>query len=222
MARIMIHVEGQTEEAFVDSVLAPHLYNLGYSSVSARMLGGSQVRKTRGGIRSWPAVRKVIVNHLKEDRECIASTMVDFYGLPPKWPGQESAGAEFVFPNRIEQAMRDDVCREMGAGFNPDRFIPFVMLHEFEALLFSDCELLAEAVDHPDLASPLRAIRDQFDSPEHIDDSPETATSKRLKLLLPNYAKAVQGPEAAMAIGLDTIIDQCEHFRGWIERLRSV
>ena len=221
MARILIHVEGQTEEAFVDSVLAPRLCGFGYSLVTARLLGESRVREKRGGIKPWPVVRQGIVERLRGDPGSIASTMVDFYGLPQEWPGRADATARFEFPNHIEQLMLADVCEEMGTGFNQSRFIPFVMLHEFEALLFSNCDLLAEAVGRPDLATSLWAIRDQFDSPEHIDDSPETAPSKRLKLLLPSYAKAVQGPKAIETIDLDSIIGQCRHFRGWLERLQS-
>ena len=31
---------------------------------------------------------------------------------------------------------------QMGSGFNPDRFVPYVMMHEFEAMLFSDCRCI--------------------------------------------------------------------------------
>ena len=30
MARLLIHVEGETEETFVNDLLADHLYNFGY------------------------------------------------------------------------------------------------------------------------------------------------------------------------------------------------
>ena len=82
MTRLLIHVEGQTEETFVKDVLGPHLYKLGYSGISARLLGNARQRSRRGGVKPWPAVRKEIVNHLRQDSGCIASTMVDYYGLP--------------------------------------------------------------------------------------------------------------------------------------------
>lgn len=222
MVRLLVHVEGETEENFVIQVLRPHLYGLGYSDVSARLLGLSQERSKRGGIKPWPVVRQGIVDRLRGDPGSIASTMVDFYGLPQEWPGRAGAAAEFTFPNTIERLMLDDVGREMGDGFNPARFIPFVMLHEFEALLFSDCRRLAEAAGHPALAATLQSVRNQFASPEHIDDAPETAPSKRLESLLPGYQKLAQGTAAATAIGLDSIGGQCAHFRGWLARLESV
>lgn len=222
MARLLLHVEGLTERAFVRELLGPHLYGFGYSAVASRLIGESKQSNRRGGIKPWPVVRQGIVEQLRGDPGSIASTMVDFYGLPQEWPGRAGVAADFEFPNNIERLMLDDVGRAMGGGFRPARFIPFVMLHEFEALLFSDCEILAETAGHPGLAADLQSIRNQFASPEHIDDAPETAPSKRLETLLPGYEKAAQGTAAAAAIGLDSIGGQCAHFRGWLARLQSI
>lgn len=67
MTRLLVHVEGETEESFVNEVLGPHLLRCGYSSVNARLVGNARARSRRGGIRSWAVVRKDIVSHLKED-----------------------------------------------------------------------------------------------------------------------------------------------------------
>ena len=82
MSRLLLHVEGQTEETFVNDVLAPHLRDRGYDSVRARLVGNARRRDRRGGIRDWNAVRRDIANHLKEDTGSFATTMVDYYGLP--------------------------------------------------------------------------------------------------------------------------------------------
>ena len=95
MARLLVHVEGQTEEDFVNFVLRDYLLHCGYQSVSARIIGNARLRRRRGGIRPWLMVRKDIVNHLHEDPGCVATTMVDFYGLPQHgnraWPGRAAA-----------------------------------------------------------------------------------------------------------------------------------
>ena len=95
MTRLLIHVEGETEESFVNEVLAPHLYTYGYGKVSARLLGNARQRDRRGGIRGWSGVRKDILNHLKEDSGCLATTMVDYYRLPQTgekaWTGRSEA-----------------------------------------------------------------------------------------------------------------------------------
>lgn len=76
----------------MNNVLAPHLYGAGYTSVSARIVGNARQRSRRGGIRSWDAVRRDIVNHLRDDEAALATTMVDYYRLPLTWPGRRHAG----------------------------------------------------------------------------------------------------------------------------------
>ena len=107
----------------------------------------------------------------------------------------------------------------MGGAFNPDCFIPYVMMHEFEAMLFSDCEGFGRGIGRVDLVQPLQAIRDQFAHPEEIDDSPHTAPSKRIEHLMLNYQKPLMGNLAALEIGIHAIRRECPHFEEWIERL---
>lgn len=229
MTRLLVHVEGQTEETFVNRILAPHLYHSGYSLVSARLMGNARQRARRGGVRAWPSVRKGIVNHLNADAGCVVSTMVDYYGLPQTgsdaWP-KRSASARLPFPCRpvsVENALHDDVVRYMSGGFKTSRFVPFVMMHEFEALLFSDCRRFAEGIGNgSQLVRDFQNIRDQFDTPEHINDSPFTAPSKRVLALVPGYQKPLDGTSAALYIGLDTIRAQCRHFADWLTRLERL
>ena len=229
MTRLLVHVEGQTEETFVNKVLAPHLYRIGYSQVGARLMGNARQRSGRGGGRAWSSVRQGIVDHLNADTGCVVSTMVDYYGLPqtgPKaWPNRaDSAQQPFPCrPARVEHALHDDVIRHMGNSFHTSRFVPFVMMHEFEALLFSDCQRFAEGIGGgPQLAGKFQDIRDQFDTPEHINDSPITAPSKRVLALVPGYQKPLDGTNAALHIGLDAIRGQCSHFADWLIRLERL
>ena len=145
MTRLLVHVEGQTEEAFVNEALAPHLYGLGLTHVSARLIGNARQRSHRGGMKPWPAARKDIVAHLREDAGCIATLMVDYYEMPKAgsgaWPGRSQAAAT-AFTHKaktIQDRLHEDIRRAMGRGFDDRRFIPYVMMHEFEAMLFSDC-----------------------------------------------------------------------------------
>ncbi|HKV40962.1 MAG TPA: DUF4276 family protein [Blastocatellia bacterium] len=227
MARLLVHVEGETEETFVNELLRPHLYSNGYESVGARLVGNARLRDRRGGTRAWSSVRRDILDHLKEDQSSIATTMVDYYGLPQagssSWPGRAEA-AMLPFSEKasaVEDRLLQDVARMSGSAFDARRFIPFVMMHEFEGLLFSDCVRFARGIGQPGLAPALQAIRDQFSSPEEINDSPLTAPSKRIHALIPEYQKPLFGTLAAIEIGLDIICAQCEHFRGWIERLEA-
>jgi hypothetical protein len=55
MARLLIHVEGQTERAFVNEILRDHLVAKGYHSVEARIVGNT---RQHGGICKWPPPEK--------------------------------------------------------------------------------------------------------------------------------------------------------------------
>ncbi|PYV31766.1 MAG: hypothetical protein DMG22_15615 [Acidobacteria bacterium] len=154
--------------------------------------------------------------------------MVDFYGLPQHgeraWPGRaQAAGRQgLVKALVVEKALLNDLTSEVGAGFNPMRFLPFVVVHEFEGLLFSDCTGFALGIGRPDLEPRFREIREGFGTPEDIDDSPVTAPSKRVEDLVAGYEKPLFGTLAVLEIGLDRIRAECPHFNGWLEQLESL
>ena len=230
MARLLLHVEGQTEEDFANKLLRDHLVSQGYSSVGARLMGPARQRGRRGGVRPWPSALKDICKHLKQDPHCIAGTMVDYYGLPADgrgaWPGRSTASRKgrttAARADTVERALADAVSEAMGSGFDQRRFVPYVMMHEFEAMLFSDCSGFGLAVGRPDLTRELRKIRDAFESPEDIDDSQETAPSKRILRLLPSYNKPVMGNQGVLQIGLDTIRRECPHLSAWLRCLEEL
>jgi hypothetical protein len=228
MTRLLIHVEGQTEEDFVNEVLRSHLVSKGFHSVEARIVGNARLRQRRGGIRPWPSVRTDIMNHLREDQGCISTTMVDYYALPRegagRWPGRARSKNLNLIEKKalcVEDALRDDLAMEMGEHFDSRRFVPFVVMHEFEGLLFSDCAAFSRGIGRPDLEVSLRGIRESFTTPEEINDSPVTAPSKRVEALVPGYQKPLLGVLAVLEIGLSRIREECPHFDSWITELES-
>ena len=197
-------------------------------SIDPRLLGNARRRDRRGGIGRWPAARQEIVNHLREDPTCVATTMVDYYGMPQDgptaWPGRAVARKHESSQRSetVETAIAADIGREMGGSFDRRRFIPYVVMHEFEALLFSDCEGFARGVARPDLASSFRAILNHCRTPEEIDDSPDSAPSKRIEEIMPAYQKPLHGNLAALEIGLCAMRSACPGFRRWLERLENL
>lgn len=170
-------------------------------------------------------MRKDIVNHLREDPGCVASTMIDYYGLPqagPKaWPGRAGA-ASLPFERKaeaVEEELLNDLCAQMDRGFDPRRFLPYVSMHEFEALLFSNCQSFGRGIGREDLVPAFDEIRRAFTTPEEIDDSPITAPSKRVEGLVDGYQKPLLGTLAALEVGLDAMRAECPHFAGWLQRL---
>jgi len=222
--RLLVEVEGQTEEQLVNEVLAPHLYEKGYQAVCARLVGNQRLRARRGGIRNWDSVSRDIVRHLREDHGRIVTTMVDYYALPATWPGRATAASlpaetSAAKAARVEEALLDDMAERMGAGFDRRRFVPFVVMHEFEGLLFSSCGALPRLVGDGELEAKLTEIRDGFSTPEDINDSPETAPSKRISSLVPRYEKPLYGVITFLEIGLRTVRAECPHFHQWLEQL---
>jgi hypothetical protein len=170
-------------------------------------------------------VKKDIVNHFKEDPSCIATTMVDYYGLPQHgvggWPGRATAAGLNVSKKAaaVEDALLKDVAKEID---NPWRFVPFVLMHEFESLLFSDCDALSRGIGRPDLQPQFEGVRQRFATPEEINDSPDTAPSKRMESIVPGYEKPLLGILAVLEIGLLRIRAECPHFNGWLSQLESL
>ena len=102
------------------------------------------------------------------------------------------------------------------------RFIPYLQLHEFEALLLSDPRQLKE--QFPDKVAQIRrlvAIADSYGNPELIDDNPNTAPSKRIIAEIPEFAgmKPSAGPITALKIGLPNLRSSCLHFDEWVRKL---
>jgi len=219
MVRVHVLVEGQTEETFIKSVLQPYFWGLEV------YLHPHQVGKPghRGGIGEYPRAQRDILTTLKQDVGAFCTTMFDYYGMPDSWPDREVARQKPFAekPTAIEQAILADISAELGGGFNRARFIPYVQMHEFEALLFSDPKLLAHGLELPD-DSETQGIRDQFQSPEEINDSQQTAPSKRIMGLNAGYSKVTDGVLISQRIGLDVMRAACSHFNEWIEKLEAL
>ncbi|BBQ54043.1 DUF4276 family protein [Aeromonas jandaei] len=212
MSRVLVFVEGQTEETFVRDLLVPYFSRLGIylSAILAQTSPGH-----KGGIVSYGKVKHQLTRLCRQDQGAYVTTMMDYYGLPNDFPGLDGRVADaHEQVMRLELALQQDI--------DAPNFIPNLMLHEFEALLFSAPEKIAEWLDDQALLAPMAAIRGAFATPEHINNSPQTAPSKRILALVPHYKKTVDGPLIAEDIGLDAIRAQCPHFNNWIERLLAL
>lgn len=217
MTRVLVLVEGQTEETFVKEVLAPYLaprnVYLQYTILKTRR----EVDRPdfRGGVVSYHQLRGDVLRLLNDTGAAAVTTMLDYYGLPRDFPGRATlpASAGYTRVAHLEAAFAADIGNR--------RFIPFLTLHEFEALMFSDPDTVAD--EFPAVRAELHAIRDAFGSPEEINDDPDTAPSKRLNELLGDaYQKTLHGPLITMTIGIEMIRRECRHFNEWVERLASL
>jgi len=126
-----------------------------------------------------------------------------------------------VFTYKRISFLEDTFARDIG----DPRFIPYLQLHEYEAYLFSDptaFRLFYE--DQEAQISILTSIADSCDTPELINDDPNSAPSKRIIKQFPRYqgAKPVQGTQIAELIGLEGIRSKCPHFSTWVSKLEQL
>lgn len=224
--RLNFIVEGQTEERFVNTVLRNHFADrsiiVAASCVTTRRDRRARHIKFRGGLTTYRHVHDDIRRWLKEDgsRSVRFTTMFDLYGLPTDFPCYADAAKEadpYTRVKILEKALNVDI--------GDWRFIPYIQLHEFEALLFSDLEkLVTQFPDRPFEIQRLMETATGFSTPELINDGSTTAPSKRITAAIPEYAnrKASAGPLVAEKIGLPILQSQCRHFREWLDQLASV
>jgi len=220
MTRVHIICEGQTEETFVNEVLAPHLAL--HQVFPAAALVGKPGHK--GGHVTTARMAFDIKRRLLDDRQAWCTTFFDFYGLDSDFVGKAAAAARQSHAEKaavLEAALMKHMT-EQTDDTAVLRFIPYVQMYEFEGLLFSDPAKMAAGLYQNDLSAQLAAIRADFGTPEEINDSPHTAPSKRILALMPEYDKPLHGSLAALEVGLDVIRTARPRFDGWIGSLEKL
>lgn len=226
MKLVYLLVEGPTEVIFVDRLLTRHLQNLTLQPimVTTRAEGA---RPAKGGSVTYESFKRQIQNLLRNPTCAMVTTMLDYQGLNMEFPGRKhnlgtTAGQRAA---SVEAAMKADLADQ--------RYEPFVLMHEFEALLFTQPAMIAEVLMRPKLAPPLERIRgsknEYVRTPEEINDSAATSPSARIERLCIElfdskqvFQKPLHGPMIAERIGLQAIREQCPHFGGWLGKLEAL
>ena len=218
MKRLVFIVEGETEESFVNTILRPYFQGCGlYNPVQC-----FKIKHTQGGMHKYSYVRNDVLNTIYE-HDVIVTTMFDLYALPHSFPGYEESQTIENHLKRVvflEAKMKEDLELNQNRQFN--NYIPYIQLHEFEALVFSSAngfEALFE--DNEMNYKGIRDVIETFPNPEDINDSPETAPSKRMQKLIKGYNKVAYGISLIEYTGIDIILGKCPHFRNWIENLKQ-
>lgn len=220
MIDIVLIVEGETERTFVRDILAPEMSHKNIS-IRACLIGKPG---HKGGNVKFERL-KTDLRNLFSWRKAYISTMLDFFRIDSRWPGLEkictSNNISAIEKAKIlENATADAI--ETCFGNNSNRFIPYIQMHEFEALLFSDLEVLSRETKI-DLRLLQQDLENSNCEPEEINTSPEGAPSKRLERLTSRqYNKIVTGITIAEAIGIEKIREKCPHFNSWLQRLEQL
>lgn len=215
MKRIYIFCEGQTEETFVREVLYAHFCALNVFVTPIVLRTGKQ---GKGGVTSYKNMKEQINKKCREDQASFVTTFIDFYGLykVTDFPDIERIKSQ---PTQEKILLAE---RSLGQDINMANFIPNIIMHEFEGLLFSNPDAFSYFVDSVDVIESIRNIRKSFENPEMINDGISTAPSKRIISLCDKYEKVLYGSLIALEIGLSNIRRECPHFDSWIKRLESL
>lgn len=220
MIRVHVICEGQTEEMFINEVLAQAFQHLNIYLMPA--LIGKPGHK--GGNFRFERLLNDVEKRLLGDRQAYCTTFFDFYGLPEEFPGKANAGGKNTMDEKADcllEAMVERLTNKLGDEAMR-RFIPYVQMYEFEGLLFSCPTRLAAGINLPALEDRFLHIRNEFETPEAINNSPMTAPSKRLQKLYAGYDKPLHGSLAAIEIGLPIIRQQCTRFDAWIRQMEAL
>jgi Domain of unknown function (DUF4276) len=213
MIRVNVFVEGQTEETFVRELLYEYFQG---KNIYLNPILVKTSSTGKGGVVSYAKIKPQLNRKCVEDKSAFVTTMFDMYALPNDFPGSSSltkTSDPFQKAEYLEQ--------EMGKDIGYKNFIPNILVHEFEGLLYSQPQAFAAWFDM-NVVSILQAERNAFPSPEHINDNPLTAPSKRIRNCCNRYDKPLHGSLLAIDIGLDKIRQECQHFNQWLLRLENL
>lgn len=136
----------------------------------------------------------------------------------------------------LEREMKTDILRYIPQ----DRFLPYIQLHEFESLLFTDIRVLKD--EHPGYEAAIQSLEEETKAmrPEEVDH--ERPPSKRIMCALSKcpkkktcgqsydrdrcprseYQKGLPAADLLELIGIEKIRSACPHFDQWLKRLEAL
>ena len=210
MPSVTILCEGATEQNFVVKTLVPHLRNRNIFAKAINLRGTQTVASLHVQVNNALQSRR--------DHEYV-STMLDLYRLG-HFPGNEARPGENV---RIRvKRIEDDLFEKFP---NPN-FIPYIQLHEFEALVLVDADIIPVAFPDGEADGAIEALKRSYRGmePELINENPNSAPSKRIISAIPAYkmVKSSAGPEIVEEIGLVRIRESCPNFDAWVTKIESI
>jgi hypothetical protein len=227
MKYLNIIVEGSSEEIFVNDLLVNHFASLNIF-VSARKIktGWDRLnnKPSKGGLLKYIKFRNDVLRWIESDRnqnQFWYSSMLDLYAFPKDEQSPYNTNIQSIINPyqkiaELETAIAKDI--------NHPKFIPYVQLHEFEAFLLVDPDRLITM--YPGEQSGIARLKKEIGNrkPEEINETKQTAPSKRIIKYLPDYEgqKAQVGPLVALEIGLTALRKNCPHFNDWITKLENI
>ncbi|OPC25360.1 hypothetical protein BAX95_00155 [Elizabethkingia meningoseptica] len=215
MKKLLIICEGHTEVRFCDQILKTHFANLNIE------IEYPLIAYSGGGIVPWVNLKNEIELHYSTNPDRFITTFIDYYGLYayhnfPEWAVAHAHADKGDIMDILEAGMLADL-----SVLSQGKFIPNILLHEFETLALSDHTAFSHYYDASEFNNAGLAAICALD-PETVNNGKATAPSKRLEANIPNYNKVSDGVELCKLIGLNNIRAKCPRFNIWITKLESI
>jgi len=207
MIRVAISVEGQTEMEFCKKVLTPFFrsHNIEMIPIVVSTSRDRCGTKYKGGCINMDRIRSEVTRLLNSFD--FVTTFYDFYG----------------FNDRPTNDI-DELEKKIFELFNDSRLIPYVQKYEFETLLFSKPEYYEDYFGNSRVTNKMKQIVQEFQEDiEKINDSPQTAPSKRMEKLFEevgeSYDKVFHGEGIAGDMGMTVLMSRATRFKNWIDKI---
>lgn len=227
MKNVLIMCEGDTEVNFVKNIL--NIYFQGkiilYPVKFVTSFNSRKGETKKGGIPKYESVKNQIENFIRKNHYNYITTMIDYYGIAGKDFPDSQYNDIYDKIADLEKKFNEDVDIIIKQNKKNIKFFAYFQLHEFETLLFSDLDKLLEVEpewDYKEIKNLKNSIK-SFDSIELINNSPETAPSKRLsEAFKVRYNKIIHSTSIIEKIGINNIRVKCRHFNEWLDKIENI
>jgi len=224
---VNVLVEGYSENTFIKDVLGPYLkehHNIDMipTIITTKIVGTGA--NFKGGLTNLNYHHFIsdLQRLIRSTPHGIVTTFIDYYALPSKFPGYTQR-TYYATPVQQVQFLQQELKNELAKEVNVGNFHPYIQLHEFEAMLFSDKVGFEMNIDPAKWnVGELVNIVNTYDNPEDINQGAETAPSKRILRHYSEYQKVIEGNYILLDIGLETVLGKCPHFNSWVQNLISL
>lgn len=225
MNYLHILCEGKSELVFASYVLSPYLIMKGIQVIPQALITNKRLN-AKGGMISFSHAMRDLENMMRqfndgEKNRRLFTTMFDLYALPNDFPGYEQS-LRYKDYGQVEILERG-----FSAFVNKQNFIPYIQLHEFEALVLCNVPELVNM--YPDAEKELKQLEtlivdDYNGNTELVDNGPSTAPSKRIIQALDGkyrYDKPQGGKLTTSSLGIPALRTKCRHFNEWLTKIEN-
>lgn len=220
MKQIAIVVEGQTEQQFIEQVLAPRLSTHGvYPQAIITKTKRTATGSFRGG-GDWTAYGEVLRVLAHQPHWALVTTMIDHYAYPSNAPGRSCHPPGEHIPEHCADH-RQEAIRQL-IDSDSVNFSPFIMLHEFEALVIASGATQSTVLGRTEAPSQFQRMIREAGSAELINDGPDTAPSKRVARVIAGYSKTFDGIAIIDNGSFDDLLEACPRFAAWYRQLAGL